>query len=462
MCRGLKERGGEDGKAAGSALIVSLCGAQRPDEALDVYKSMLNYTLPAATAARRLGSPPLRLEPISTTDSSALPLQLEPLPSGTKDSAHDFAATNYARASIPASESLTPAAAPTKSATDSGASMEDLPQPCSQAAAEMLVTDLLAEDHIKRSEAGRLAASSGTSSQTMGATLSHGAQMPDATQHHSTLAPAEQSVDSASQSVDSAADASATDSSGDHAPKPAESACRPLYDRDQQGATQKAPKAFSPNADSFKGGGEAWLPPEPDADSLQSTASDDTSQPLHAGARQQQPQLAGHPRQSLPLHGEAFHESAHLQSPPVRKMDSSSFEYGVSPATTPPGARESNVRRAAGENSDRQMRSSGEVSSSPGSSTQKQGGSEPYADAKDTIGTGFLIPQPAAIAALVTALACRGRLEEALQIFRLLQQDSRGLASTTLGLGRTMWQSLIEVACRRWRIATAVEVRIHQ
>ena len=73
---------------------------------------------------------------------------------------------------------------------------------------------------------------------------------------------------------------------------------------------------------------------------------------------------------------------------------------------------------------------------------------------------GPLIPQPAAIAALVTALACRGRLEEALQVFGQLQQDPAGLASVTLGHSRNMWQSLIEVACRRWRIDTALEVTL--
>lgn len=71
---------------------------------------------------------------------------------------------------------------------------------------------------------------------------------------------------------------------------------------------------------------------------------------------------------------------------------------------------------------------------------------------------GPLIPQPAAIAALVTALACRGRLEEALQVFGQLQQDPAGLASTTLGTSRNMWQSLIEVACRRWCIDIALKV----
>lgn len=67
-----------------------------------------------------------------------------------------------------------------------------------------------------------------------------------------------------------------------------------------------------------------------------------------------------------------------------------------------------------------------------------------------------VFPHARAMAALVQAYASED-LDQALHLYGQLQQDSVGVAAVTLS-NRYMWQSLIEAACRKDKLDTALEV----
>ena len=60
------------------------------------------------------------------------------------------------------------------------------------------------------------------------------------------------------------------------------------------------------------------------------------------------------------------------------------------------------------------------------------------------------------MAALVQAFSSQD-LEKAFDLYCQLRQDSAGAAAVTLS-DRFMWQSLIEVACRKYRVDLALQV----
>ena len=293
--RGLQDRGGEDGRAAGSALIISLCKAQRPDEALDVHKSMLEYTPPAQIAARRLGTPPLRAEPF-------------PSPAAAHSSLHH-------QADLP----------------DKGPAMLSMGPDGSG--------DIVSSTSVDTATSG----SSGTSATAEGGR------------------------------------------------------CAPSKHFAHQARLQSHSK--------LEANGQ--------------TAS-----------------------QGVVLDRTGKIDNAELHRRPLRRPDLSEVQQSSIPAAH------------VGLDEEAQLEEAEEVAeANPADDLQRIHRQQPE------ILHSYLVPQPAALAALVTAFACRGRLKEALKIFRQLQQDPEGLASTTLGTSRTMWQSLIEVACRRCRVDLALEVR---
>ena len=67
-----------------------------------------------------------------------------------------------------------------------------------------------------------------------------------------------------------------------------------------------------------------------------------------------------------------------------------------------------------------------------------------------------MVPHAKAMAALVQAHATDD-LDQALDLYAQLQQDSVGVAAVTMS-NRYMWQSLIEAACRQRRLVVALRV----
>ncbi len=424
VCRGLKDRGGEDGKTAGSALIVSLCKAQRPDEALAVYNSMLNYTLPADIAARRLGTPPLWPESVASSPSglSSLPAIAEPtaidhnIPGSSQDPGTN-ASVGTKETTLSDDDAQADASAVSRCENQSALSRV--------AAAEMLYRDLT-DGKVDFQQQHRLEALRGSDvkspssrnepvqslhldNEVSGAQNSSKGQQQDP--GHQDLDNQHEQVNSDSAEVHSRLETGSTNSRG-------------LMPATQQAGRDGKPK------------------------------SSPTSSSSPTTAKQEEAWQRDDPKQP---EADAYHEG--LLRPRIRKQHSSGSSPTIPALHTSqcypetPSIEQTSEGQMQG---DSQWQSSQAVSLSQqeaGAQSQKGKRQDGHQEA------GLLIPQPAAVAVLVAALACRGRLEEALQIFRLLQQDSRALTSTTFGVGRTMWQSLIEVACRRWRIDTAVEVR---
>ena len=69
-----------------------------------------------------------------------------------------------------------------------------------------------------------------------------------------------------------------------------------------------------------------------------------------------------------------------------------------------------------------------------------------------------MIPHARAMAALVHAFAYLGELDRAFMLYNELQRDSVGASAVTLS-DRSMWQSLIETACRKKQLPLALKVR---
>ena len=413
-CRGLKDRGGQDGKVAGSNLIVSLCKAQQPDEALQVYNNMLNYIVPSEVSARRLSTPPRWLEPYASstpqpnsisqpdarshqeTDDSTVP-QHNVLSNSNNGTADKGVGPPAASTGCSAMESKQ------YSSTASSTPASGLPSPRPQY--------LEPEDPHQ---------------ELLANSLLHPSQLPASLPH-----------------------ADLCGEAPSHAAAHPPSLCQTDGAVDDRGI-QDLPEAdhgLPPAAGASLSQQSPVLPASPV--SITATAPDLSQDPMEVPLMR--------PPARSPARNDPHQE---LHKAPARSPASvHASAAGSAQSKTPPRStnpfwhHQSRSHPVAIEN-----RTGPSWPASEGTQEESLHSSQSGQGRQALAEAGPLIPQSAAIAALVSALACRGRLEEALQVFRQLQQDTVGLASTTLGTGRTMWQSLIEVACRRWRIDTALEV----
>ena len=390
--RGLQDRGGEDGKAAGSHLIVSLCKAQRPDEALDVYRSMLAYKLPSDTAARRLRAPPLRLEaslapplPLSTSSQPFLGVRAESL--SIQPSSRAEAISSMPQ--LPLAGTLHEAA------PDSS--------PVIEVSAVEAASGGLHDSHARPAVPG-----------------SRNEQQVQAPHLHATAAVKLQSM----------------------AAYP-----EPAGELEQLSSMLWPVKGSRQLPHDLDPGEQPELQAAPTRSPTAASAADTLPNRLSAGGPQafkaQSPSTAeGTPADAVSTCESQAEETPRRNGAGSLPVDSTAVEA----AAAPPSA------SLLADSKDRSAQAAG------GPVQRHLGPRVPDLRRLEAGPAAVpLIPQPAAIAALVTAMACKGRLEEALQLLRQLQQDPAGLAATTLS-ARTMWQSLIECACRRWRIDTALEV----